>query len=49
MDAVPCLEGVGYELEINSRGGYVVVKSISGACNAADGGTVGSDPAPENI
>ncbi len=26
-----------------------MVRSIRGACNAADGGTVGSDPAPENI
>jgi hypothetical protein len=39
-DAVSCLEEAGYELEKNSRGDYVVVRSIRGACNAANGGTV---------
>ena len=39
-DAVTRLEEVGYELEKNSRGDYVVVRSIRGACNAANGGTV---------
>ena len=48
-DAVTRLEEVGYELEKNSWGDYVLVRSIRGACNAANGGTVGSAPAPENI
>ena len=48
-DMVTRLEEAGYELEKNSRGDYVVDRSIRGACNAADGGTVGSDPVPENI
>jgi hypothetical protein len=34
------LEEAGYELEKNCRGDYVVVRSIRGACNAANGGTV---------
>jgi hypothetical protein len=39
-DAVSCLEEAGFELEKNKRGDYVVVRSICGACNAANGGTV---------